>query len=59
MTKAVPEIIRQEMDIVVSCSLKEINDTHEGCIEESVLQDLRRQILENAKGQTIHRLDYT
>lgn len=46
--------IRHDMDMVVDGSLREINNMHEGFIEEPVLQDLKGKILEKAKGQMIH-----
>ncbi|KAI1291072.1 hypothetical protein F5Y03DRAFT_377684 [Xylaria venustula] len=42
--------IRRDMDMVVDGSLREINNMHEGFIEEPILQDLKGKILEKAKG---------
>ncbi|KAI1824553.1 hypothetical protein F4861DRAFT_505422 [Xylaria intraflava] len=42
--------IRQDMSMVVDCSLREINDMHDGVIEEPVIQDLKDKVLARAKG---------
>ncbi|KAI1180456.1 hypothetical protein F4777DRAFT_530453 [Nemania sp. FL0916] len=42
--------IRQDMEVIVAASLRNINDMHDGFIQDSVIQDLKERILEKAQG---------